>query len=106
MKSAKIKILKFIGIFFVAALILLLVAYGILSSGRDANQNSNERVVVFVLDAGDWRIINKMVSEGRLKNLNYLIENGVSGKLQSVYPLYTPPNMASMLQENCPPSMA
>ena len=102
MKSAKIKIIKFIGIFFVAALILLLVAYGILSSGRDANQNSNERVVVFVLDAGDWRIINKMVSEGRLKNLNYLIENGVSGKLQSVYPLFTPPNMASMFTGKLP----
>lgn len=98
----KVKILKIVSIFLIILLLSFLIAYGILTSDRKINQNSDQRVVVFVLDAGDWRIIDKMLADGKLKNLDYLIKNGVSGKLESVEPLFTPPNMASLFTGKLP----
>lgn len=90
-------------IFLAIVLFISLVIYITFSQERRINQTSNQRVVVFVLDAGDWRIVNPLLKEGKLKNIAYLINNGVSGESQSVYPLYTSPNMASLFSGK-PPS--
>ena len=34
----------------------------------------DHRIVVFVLDAGDWRPISKLLNEGKLPNIKYLMD--------------------------------
>ena len=61
-----------------------------------------ERLTVFVLDGADWRIINSLLEQGRLKNFEWLIANGASGYSTSVMPIYTPVNMASLFSGKSP----
>ena len=48
-----------------------------------------ERVVVIGLDGVDWRIIRPLIENGVMPNLQHLIENGVSGALESTIPTHS-----------------
>ncbi len=102
MKTVKkrIGIKKWIGALLII-LLLLFIFYFSFNDKQPAN-NSNERVVAFVLDGADWRVVNKLLADGRLENIKYLIDNGASGRIQSVQPIYTPPNMASLFSGKLP----
>ena len=80
--------------------ILIIMYLSFLSS--KSKKISDKEVIVFALDAGDWRIVNKLLSENKLHNLKYLIDDGASGKLKVVEPIYTPPNMASLFSGKLP----
>ena len=82
--------------------ILFLLFFLLFLNTKTIKQNSNERVVVFVLDGGDWRIINKLLNDDKLENIKHMINNGASGKFLNVQPLYTPPNMASLFSGKLP----
>ena len=61
-----------------------------------------DKTIIFVLGGGDWRIIEVLLKENRLKNLEYLKENGVYGKLKSVKPIYSSVNTASLFTGKTP----
>ncbi len=48
-----------------------------------------ERVVVIGLDGADWRIVRPLIADGVMPNLQHLIENGVSGPLESTIPTHS-----------------
>lgn len=47
--------------------------------------------LVIGLDGGEWDVIEPMIEKGRLPNLEYLKEAGVSGSLKSTTPPVSPP---------------
>lgn len=49
------------------------------------------RVLVIGIDGGTWDVINPLLTGGRLPNLARLVQEGVSGPLESVLPGLTPP---------------
>ncbi|RMH68486.1 MAG: hypothetical protein D6675_15920 [Gemmatimonadetes bacterium] len=48
------------------------------------------KILVIGLDAGTFDVMQPLLDAGKLPNLQNLIENGVSGELQSTYPPITP----------------
>jgi predicted AlkP superfamily phosphohydrolase/phosphomutase len=44
------------------------------------------RVIVIGLDAADWDILNPLLDDGRLPNMQMLIDGGVSAKLETIEP--------------------
>jgi predicted AlkP superfamily phosphohydrolase/phosphomutase len=55
------------------------------------------KVVIIGLDSATWDLIQPWAAKGLLPNLSKLIENGVSGDLQSVIPPLTPPAWTSFM---------
>ena len=51
---------------------------------------SQKTVFLFGLDGADWEVINPLIKAGKLPHLKRLITNGVSGRLRSVQPMYSP----------------
>ncbi len=48
------------------------------------------KVLLIGWDGADWKIINKLIDEGRMPNLEKLINNGVMGNLATLYPSLSP----------------
>lgn len=49
-----------------------------------------KQVLLIGLDGADWKIVDSMIKKGKLPHLEKLIANGVSGRLRSVQPMYSP----------------
>jgi len=54
-----------------------------------------QKLVIFGIDGGSWDLINTLIDENKMPNLKKMIENGVSGNLQSTIPPITGPAWAS-----------
>jgi predicted AlkP superfamily phosphohydrolase/phosphomutase len=52
--------------------------------------NEKRKVLVIGWDAADWKIINKLVDEGKMPNIKALIERGVMGNLTTLHPVLSP----------------
>jgi predicted AlkP superfamily phosphohydrolase/phosphomutase len=55
------------------------------------------KIVIIGLDSATWDLIRPWAAEGLLPNLSKLIENGVSGELESAIPPLTPPAWTSFM---------
>jgi predicted AlkP superfamily phosphohydrolase/phosphomutase len=55
------------------------------------------RIFILGLDSATWDLIRPWAAEGKLPNLNKLVENGTSGSLQSAIPPLTPPAWTSFM---------
>lgn len=49
-----------------------------------------KQVLLIGLDGADWEIVDSMIKKGKLPHFERLIANGVSGRLRSVQPMYSP----------------
>jgi predicted AlkP superfamily phosphohydrolase/phosphomutase len=47
--------------------------------------------VVIGLDGGDWRVLDRLVAEGRLEHISRLLDRGARGDLTSTVPPVSPP---------------
>ncbi len=50
----------------------------------------SRKVLLIGWDAADWRIIDPLLDQGKMPNLQRLIENGVRGNLASIEPILSP----------------
>ncbi|MFV0336685.1 MAG: alkaline phosphatase family protein [Chthoniobacterales bacterium] len=48
------------------------------------------KVLLVGWDAADWKVISPLVDEGLMPNVARLVENGVTGNLATLYPIYSP----------------
>src|ERR1051325_356488 len=53
------------------------------------------KIILFGLDSATWDLVRPWCSQGLLPNLSRLVQNGVSGNLESVLPPITPPAWTS-----------
>lgn len=53
-------------------------------------KSENEKLILVCLDGLSWNLLHKFCKEGILPNTAKLIRKGVSGDLQSIYPLISP----------------
>ena len=51
---------------------------------------AKRRVLLIGWDAADWKMIDRLVAEGKMPNLARLIERGVVGNLATLYPSLSP----------------
>lgn len=49
-----------------------------------------KKLLLLGWDAADWQIIHPMIEKGMMPALQYLIENGVSGNLATLEPVFSP----------------
>jgi predicted AlkP superfamily phosphohydrolase/phosphomutase len=56
-----------------------------------------EKVFVIGIDSGTFDVMTPLIKEGRLPNFARLVQEGVSGDLESVYPPVTPPAWVSFM---------
>jgi predicted AlkP superfamily phosphohydrolase/phosphomutase len=57
----------------------------------------NNKVLLLGFDGADWKIINRLVIEGKLPAFSKLMNNGFAGPLQSTTPPISPPAWASIV---------
>ncbi len=62
----------------------------------EAPEQEQQKVVVIGLDGACWEILDPMMEEGRLPNISRLIDHGVRGTLDNIYPLESSPAWASI----------
>jgi len=55
-----------------------------------------KKVILFGIDGGTWRLIDKFIKEGAMPNFAYLLENGAKGTLMSTVPALTLPAWTSI----------
>lgn len=79
----------------VIAICILLVVLAGCSSG-DQVPEEKYRVLLIGIDGGSWDFINPMMDRGLLPNFKKFINDGASGRLQSIYPYVTPPGWTSL----------
>ncbi len=66
-------------------------------SGEAGSSPATEsKLLVVGWDGGDWEIIDALIEQGRLPNLERLIDNGVRAKLLSISPMLSPVIWTSM----------
>jgi tetratricopeptide (TPR) repeat protein len=71
--------------------LLQLDAIDYLTVGVDEQTPPGEaRLLIIGLDGADWEILDPLLEQGRLPNLQRLIEGGVRAKLLSISPLLSP----------------
>jgi len=58
---------------------------------------SAPKIMIIGLDAATWDLVDPWAAEGCLPNLSNLVDEGVSGKLQSAIPPLTPPAWTSFM---------
>ncbi len=51
---------------------------------------SKQKVILVGWDAADWKIINPLLDEGKLPNLQRMIDAGCMGKLRTIKPVFSP----------------
>ena len=49
-----------------------------------------EKVFVMGIDAADWNIVDPLIKQGKLRNLEGLVERGVRARLKTVSPILSP----------------
>jgi len=54
------------------------------------------KVLIIGLDGATWKVLNPLIEMGRLPNIQCLVEHGVLGTLESVFPPVTGPAWLSM----------
>ena len=72
---------------------LLLGLFLVVGCGGPAGDGGTagvERVLVIGVDGFDWRVLDRLLAEGRLPNLARFIAGGVHGKLTTLAPAYSP----------------
>lgn len=52
--------------------------------------NEKRKVLVIGWDAADWKIVNKLVDEGKMPHIQGLIERGTMGNLTTLHPVLSP----------------
>ena len=57
-----------------------------------SNENTSKpaRVLLIGWDAADWNVINPLIEKGEMPTLASLIDRGVSGELETLYPALSP----------------
>lgn len=55
----------------------------------------HNRTLIIGLDGGTWKVLEPMMNGGVMPNLKQLVENGISGVLNSTLPPLTPPAFAT-----------
>src|SRR5438552_13497206 len=55
------------------------------------------RIMIIGLDAATWDLVDPWAAKGYLPNLSKLVDEGVSGRLQSAIPPLTPPAWTSFM---------
>ncbi len=50
----------------------------------------SKKVLLLGWDAADWEVIHPLIEEGKMPALKFLIENGVSGNLATLEPVFSP----------------
>jgi predicted AlkP superfamily phosphohydrolase/phosphomutase len=63
---------------------------------RVGNQDKT-KIVILGLDGATWNVISPLMKQGKLPNFKRLIKGGVSGRLRTVRPIYSPLIWTSML---------
>ena len=53
-------------------------------------EQSNRRVLLIGWDGADWKVINALIDQGKMPNLEKLIDNGVMGDLATLNPPLSP----------------
>jgi len=51
---------------------------------------ANRRVLLIGWDAADWKVIDRLMEEGKMPNIAGLVERGVMGNLATLYPSLSP----------------
>ena len=51
---------------------------------------ANRRVLLIGWDAADWKVIDRLMDEGKMPNVAGLVERGVMGNLATLYPSLSP----------------
>lgn len=57
---------------------------------EDIAGKENQKLLLIGWDAADWKIINPLIDEGKMPNLEKLINQGVMGNLATLYPSISP----------------
>ncbi len=52
--------------------------------------NKNNKFLIIGLDSAEWGIIESLIEAGMLPNLNKIIKNGVSGRIKTLMPSFSP----------------
>lgn len=56
----------------------------------------NDKLLIIGLDGATWKVLNPLIDKGKLPNIKSLVDHGVSGELESVFPPVTGPAWLSM----------
>lgn len=67
-----------------------------------AGAAAEEKVLVIGLDGAEWDVIEPLLEEGRMPNLEALMEDGVRGNLTTVFPIESPVAWTSMTTGTTP----
>ncbi|MCH2180281.1 MAG: alkaline phosphatase family protein, partial [Mariniblastus sp.] len=51
---------------------------------------SDSKILLIGWDAADWKVINQLISEGKMPTLKSLIDRGSSGNLRTLRPVFSP----------------
>lgn len=65
-------------------------------------QKNNTKVILFAWDAATWDIINPLLKQGKLPNLQMLIDRGASGHIRSMHPTKSPVIWTSIMTGKTP----
>ena len=68
---------------------LLLLGTGNLLS-LDVDMGNSKKVLLIGWDAADWKVIHKLMDDGRMPTLQRLVENGTMGNMTTLFPALSP----------------
>ena len=54
------------------------------------NNKSKKKVLLIGWDAADWQVITPLLDQGKMPNLQKLVEQGTMGNLATLYPDLSP----------------
>jgi hypothetical protein len=64
---------------------------------RGQTNQEKRKLVILGLDGAAWEVLSPLMEQGKLPNFRRLIDGGVSGRLRTVRPIYSPLIWTSML---------
>jgi predicted AlkP superfamily phosphohydrolase/phosphomutase len=64
---------------------------------RGQTNRGKRKLIILGLDGAAWEVLSPLMEQGELPNFRRLIDGGVSGRLRTVRPIYSPVIWTSML---------
>src|SRR5574344_683708 len=53
-------------------------------------QRTAKKILLVGWDSADWKMINRLIDEGKMPTMKYLVENGTMGNMATLDPPFSP----------------